>query len=347
MRFEATQITFLQGSEWEAEQVRFLADRLETSGSWTCQSEFPSTECEFGSGYMLDLTSLAKAFELNFFKRTSTSQRLRLPVWIPHTSCWCRSQMEPNIWPSQRLGTAQHALHAGNSWQLKVGRVERDWDEVFSCWDGESESDWSERSERRERRERKARVSIECFLTDKVQTEGRFRFCNGCLSAGAGHYWRDSALLCSSHVKQDEVSCQVAIVNCSGSLCSDPDVLQGYIYTIFNSDCFVAFYILVLCLGKVMPSPATPSWGLQAWSTMVNQSLWKTKEEAFPCISLLDSGDWKDRCREANAVRPLLDDLRLPSSWWTPGTACGKRKRKNSLRRIQSRAFCQWLSKPQ
>ena len=57
MRFEATQITFLQGSEWEAEQVRFLADRLETSGSWTCQSEFPSTDCEFGSGYMLDLTS--------------------------------------------------------------------------------------------------------------------------------------------------------------------------------------------------------------------------------------------------------------------------------------------------
>lgn len=224
MRFE-TQITFLRGSEWEAEQVRFLADRLETSGSWTCQSEFPSTECEFGSGYMLDLTSWAEAFDLNFFKRTSTSQRLRLPVWIPHTSCWCSgSQMEPNIWPSQRLGTAQHALHAGNSWQLKVGRVERDWDEVLSYWDGESESDWSERSER------KARFSIEGFLvTGKVQTEGRFRFCNACLSAGAGHYWRDSALLCSSHVKQDEVSCQVAIVNCSGSICSDPDVLPNAI----------------------------------------------------------------------------------------------------------------------
>ena len=192
---------------------------------------------------MLDLTSLAEAFELNFFKRTSTSQRLRLPVWIPHTSCWCRSQMEPNIWPSQRLGTAQHALHAGNSWQLKVGRVERDWDEVFSCWDGESESDWSERSERKVQI---ARVSIECFLTDKVQTEGRFRFCNGCLSAGAGHYWRDSALLCGSHVKQDEVSCQVAIVNCSGSLCSDPDVLYLYI-SILSLTLIASWHFIFSC----------------------------------------------------------------------------------------------------
>ncbi len=245
--------------------------------------------------------------------------------------------MEPNIWPSQRLGTAQHALH-GNSWQLKAGRVERDWDEGFSCRDG-GESDWSQR---------KPRVSIEDFLvTGKVQTDGRF--CqtwlrNGCLSAGTGHYWRGSALLCSSHVKQDEVSCQVAIVNCSGSICSDLDVLSNAIYyhfdsfrTIFHSDCFMAFYILVLCLGKTMLSPVTPSWGRQAWSNRKNHfrvGFWRL-ERSLPrgqrspaspgrfeiAEFLMDTWNclWEEQEKEQSAKNPKPSFLSMvvqtPADW--------------------------------